>query len=271
MLRVVKGPTLTLYLSGSDLTKNMPAKNIVKEYIREGYYHIYNRGVEKRNIFLEESDCNVFLFYLKMYLSPIEELQKLFASANNLNLRLRRYLNKNLSQEIDLLSFGLMPNHFHFQIKQHTETGMIKLMRRVITSYVMYFNNKYQRVGALFQGRYKARIIETDAQLLHLSRYIHLNARGITSPIDFKKFSSYDYYLGKKSASWIKPQEILSFFSQKKHSRLGRTLTEANDRVGPNRKPQQLLSYESFVENYFKESKNIIKNIILESDDETII
>ncbi|MBI3385199.1 hypothetical protein HY030_03345 [Candidatus Gottesmanbacteria bacterium] len=57
----------------------MPSKNIVKTYIENGYYHIYNRGVEKRDIFLHESDCIRFLFYMKIYLSPIEEIEKLIS------------------------------------------------------------------------------------------------------------------------------------------------------------------------------------------------
>jgi len=149
----------------------MPARNIVKSYIENGYYHIYNRGVEKRDIFLDEQDCKVFLHYLKLYLSPIEELREL----NLPGLRILRFIRLNLSQEVNLLAFSLMPNHIHLQIKQTTKDGIVKFMRRLSTSYVMYFNRKYQRVGALFQNTYKAVLIESDPHLLHLSRYVHLN------------------------------------------------------------------------------------------------
>src|SRR3990167_6729479 len=136
----------------------MPSENIIKDYIEDGYYHIYNRGVEKREIFLDEQDCTVFLHYLKLYLSPIEELKQLDLPG----LRVLKFIRLNLSQEIDLQSFALMPNHIHLQVKQQTIDGIVKLMKRLATAYVMYFNKKYRRVGSLFQNRYKAALVKTD-------------------------------------------------------------------------------------------------------------
>lgn len=224
----------------------MPSKNIVKQYVKNGYYHIYNRGVEKRTIFLDEQDCIIFLHYLKLYLSPIDELKQL----NLPGLRISKFIRLNLSQEIDLLAFTLMPNHIHIQIKQKTSDGIIKLMKRLTTAYVMYFNRKYKRVGSLFQNRYKAALIETDEYLLHLSRYIHLNPVKIISKIvNFRDFSSYPYYLGQRHASWVKPQEILGYFrsAQKKDFK-------------------DILSYQSFVEDYKESSVEILRSLILEED-----
>ncbi|OGE37870.1 hypothetical protein A3B45_03165 [Candidatus Daviesbacteria bacterium RIFCSPLOWO2_01_FULL_39_12] len=224
----------------------MPSKNIIKDYIEDGYYHIYNRGVEKRTIFLDEQDCIVFLHYLKLYLSPIEELKQLDLPG----LRIAKFIRLNLSAEIDLLAFALMPNHIHLQIKQKTTDGIVKLMKRLATAYVMYFNKKYLRVGSLFQNTYKATLIETDEYLLHLSRYIHLNPAKITHKIiNFKEFSSYPYYLGQKQASWIKPQEILSYFRSAQRKDL-----------------KDILSYQSFVENYKESSAEILGPLILEED-----
>jgi len=222
----------------------MPAKNIIKTYIENGYYHIYNRGIEKREIFLDEQDCEVFLHYLKLYLSPKDELEKL----NQFGMRTRRFIPLNLSQEIDLLSFTLMPNHIHLLIKQYTKEGIVKFMQRLSTSYVMYFNKKYQRVGSLFQNTYKAILIESDSYLLHLSRYIHLNSiKSDSSKVNFTNFSSYPYYLGNKEASWIRPQQILVYFktSQRKD------LTD-------------VLSYQSFVEEYQEESGKVLGDLTLE-------
>lgn len=172
----------------------MPSRNIIKQYIENGYYHIYNRGVEKRDIFLDEQDCAVFLHYLKLYLSPIEELKQLDLPG----LRIQRFIYLNLSHEIVLLAFALMPNHIHLLIKQKTVDGIVKLMKRLATGYVMYFNKKYQRVGGLFQNRYKAVLIQSDPHLLHLSRYIHLNPANIdTTSINFNDFTSYSYYIGQ--------------------------------------------------------------------------
>ncbi len=223
----------------------MPARNIVKQYIENGYYHVYNRGVEKREIFLDQQDCIVFLHYLKLYLSPPEELLK----ENLPGIKIQRFIQLNLSTEIDLLAFSLMPNHIHLQIKQSTKDGLTKFMRRLATSYVMYFNKKYKRVGGLFQNRYKAAFIESEPYFLHLSRYIHLNPFNITSPVNFIEFSSYPYYLGKKQAVWIKPQEILSYFhsSQRKDFK-------------------DILSYQSFVEDYKEDSCQILGELTLEDD-----
>ena len=220
----------------------MPARNVVKDYVENGYYHLYNRGVDKRDIFLDEQDCVVFLHYLRMYLSPVEELLE----GNRLGSRIQRLISLNLSKEIDLLSFSLMPNHIHFQVKQYTRDGITKLMRRVITSYVMYFNKKYKRVGTLFQGIYKAAFIRSEWHHLHLSRYIHLNPIKVRSPVNFMNFSSYPYYLRKKQVSWIKPEEILSYFKNANKEGL-----------------QDILSYQSFVEDYLGDSSQI-EDLVLE-------
>ncbi len=224
----------------------MPSKNIIKQYVENGYYHIYNRGVEKREIFLDEQDCLIFLHYLKLYLSPIEELKQLDLPG----LRISRFIRLNLSTEIDLLAFALMPNHIHLQIKQKTSNGIVKLMKRLATAYVMYFNKKYLRVGSLFQNTYKATLIETDEYLLHLSRYIHLNPAKVThKKINFREFSSYPYYLGQKQASWIKPQEILSYFRSAKRKNL-----------------KDILSYQSFVEDFKESSTEVLGPLILEDE-----
>ena len=224
----------------------MPSKNIIKEYVENGYYHIYNRGVEKRDIFLDEQDCAIFLHYLKLYLSPIEELKQLDLPG----LRILKFIRLNLFQEIDLQSFALMPNHIHLQIKQTTIDGIVKLMKRLTTAYVMYFNRKYKRVGSLFQNRYKAVLIETDSYLLHLSRYIHLNPANVNhQKNNFKDFSSYPYYLGQRHASWIKPEEILGYFRSAQRKDL-----------------KDIFSYQSFVEDYKESSAGILGPLILEEE-----
>lgn len=228
----------------------MPSKNTIKQYVENGYYHIYNRGVEKRTIFKDTQDCEVLLHYLKMYLSPVEELRELAKQQQYPGTRLQRFLPLNLSKEINLLSFSLMPNHIHLQIKQHTKEGIIKFMRRILTSYAVYFNKKYERVGALFQSKYKAAIIASDEYLLHLSRYIHLNPIKLGSlPINFVDFSSYPYYLGKKQASWVKPQEILSYFKSAQRQSL-----------------KDIFSYQSFVEDYLEDSREVLGGLTLEDE-----
>ena len=124
----------------------------------------------------------------------------------------------NFSDIISLVSYCLMPNHFHFLIKQKTDTAIDSFMRSLGTRYTMYFNKKYKRVGSLCQGVYKAVLIDTDIQLLHLSRYIHQNPRALASQglslQGYNQPSSLIDFLGKRNTSWVHPEDILAFFSK---------------------------------------------------------
>lgn len=188
----------------------MPHKHIVKTYVAEGHYHVYNRGVEKRVIFLDDQDYRVFLHLLKHYLSPFKQDAGHPLSEIPDHTIVRPRPLSSLSEEVDLLAYCLMPNHFHLLIKQLTPDGMPKLLQRVSTTYSMYFNKRHDRVGHLFQGAYKAALITEDEYLLHLSRYIHLNPAELTG-LDLVSYpySSYPYYLDAKKAEWVKPEFIL--------------------------------------------------------------
>ena len=193
----------------------MPSRNSTKTYIENGYYHIYNRGVEKRKIFLDQQDYSVFLSYLKDYLLPKneKELYEILSADNTSSKEKDKALKflhlNNFSQEITLLAHCLMPNHFHFFVKQKSINTIDRFMNSLATRYTMYFNRKYKRVGSLYQDVYKAVLINNEAQFLHISRYIHKQA------IDLKNQPcSYPEYLGLRQTSWIKPDEILSYFSR---------------------------------------------------------
>lgn len=208
----------------------MPARNRTKQYIEDGYYHIYNRGVEKRLIFLDEQDYAIFLSYLKTYLLPKNErdlLEKL--SDPNISYAEKDYILKllrlnNFYGEITLLAYGLMPNHFHFFIKQKGSKSMDKFMQSLGTRYTMYFNRKYKRVGSLYQDTYKAVSIENDQQFIYLSKYIHkqtlihqsserIDPKGRTLRTQ-QQPSSYPEYLGRRKTEWVHPEEILAYFSK---------------------------------------------------------
>ncbi len=179
----------------------MPSRNTIKEFEAGGYYHVYNRGVEKRIIFVDDQDYTVFLGLLKKYLAGEEDARK------------NRHPYSRLDGEVKLLAYCLMPNHFHLLISQNTGDGITKLMRRLATGYAMYFNHRYNRVGTLFQGRYKASKINTDPYLLHISRYIHLN------PKDYKEwpYSSFQYYQSTRiPPKWLNTLEILDIFGTRK-------------------------------------------------------
>lgn len=193
----------------------MPTKNTIKTYVEDGYYHAYNRGVEKRKIFMDKQDYAVFLHFLKMYLTPPSELLSMF---ENQRIRIR----KTFDEEIELLAFCLMPNHFHLLLRQTELTSMTEFLRGLLTSYSMYFNKKYERVGSLFQGIYKAAFVSKDDYLLQLSKYIHRNPQEIMAGFNPAKkleeyeYSSYPYYLGKKKAKWVNTDFVLSYFKSNK-------------------------------------------------------
>lgn len=228
----------------------MPNKNSLKQYTDKGYYHIYNRGVEKRLIFQEPQDYFVFLSYLKEYLVPKneEELREKLSDSNTSYKEKDKIIKalrlNNFASEINLLAYCLMPNHFHFLINQNSRISIDKFMNSLATRYSMYFNRKYKRVGSLYQDVYKAVLVTTDEQLLHLTRYIHKQALALQGDAWERRMSeqpsSYLDYIGKRKTEWVKPDEILSFFS----------------------KTNQKLSYEAFVKQ--ETDLGIINKIILE-------
>lgn len=202
----------------------MPGGNARKQYVDNTYYHIYNRGVEKRVIFQDAQDYAVFLGYLEQYLLPKdeEEMNKLLSNPNTSYKErediLRLFRLNNFADEITIVAYCLMPNHFHFLVYQKNADSIDKFMNSLATRYTQYFNKKYQRVGPLYQGVYKAVMVETDPQLLHLTRYIHKQALATSGqawmPNAMGQPCSYPEYLGKRKTEWVHPEEILKFFSK---------------------------------------------------------
>lgn len=192
----------------------MPAKNSIKQYIEDGYYHLYNRGVEKRLIFMDMQDYAVFISYLKEYLLPKdgnamrEKLTDTNISSRERDKIIKTLRLNNFSSEISLLAYCLMPNHFHFLVKQKSAQSIDIFMQSLSTRYTMYFNRKYTRVGSLCQAVYKASLVDNDEYLLHLSGYIHKQA------INLNQASSYPEYAGERNTEWIKSEEILNYFSK---------------------------------------------------------
>lgn len=170
----------------------MPNRNIVKMYDINSYYHIYNRGVEKRKIFLDDQDYAVFLSLLK------RRLDACFVVGS----RGREY--DWLANEVEVVAFCLMPNHFHLLLYQIEIDSVTKLLRAVCSSYVTYFNKKYNRIGSLFQSSFKAVGANRNDYLLYLTRYIHRNPQNYIK----WEWSSLDYWLGKKEANWVKPYRL---------------------------------------------------------------
>jgi len=194
-----------------------------KKYYQGGYYHIYNRGVEKRNIFLNKNDYERFL--LSAELSVGKE------SVGNIRDYLRFYHKSDLGFSlsptygnesdgiIDIICYYLLPNHYHLIVKELHEGGVSKFLQRLITGYTKYFNNKYERTGVLFQGKTKSRLINSDEYLLWLSVYVNCNCQvhKIAKARDYNWSSFRDYIGLEESKIKIVKDNILSNFSNQKY------------------------------------------------------
>lgn len=174
----------------------MPSRNIIKIDVPHSYYHVYARGHGRQAIFREDEDYRVFLNLFKRHLS-IEETTDNYG---------KPYVH--LRGSLELLCYCLMTNHFHLLLYQEDEGAMQRLMRGIMTSYSRYFNKKYDSSGALFESRYKASRISSEAYLMHISRYIHLN------PEDWRAYpySSIHAYFGVGQPEWLQQSRVTALF-----------------------------------------------------------
>lgn len=176
----------------------MPTRHIVKIYVADHYYHVFNRGVNLSKIFVDEQDYRYFesLLARHLYSEP---------SNDKASKAYRDY-----SADVQLNAYCLMGNHFHLLLHQSTEIGVRALMTSVLTAYTMYFNCRHGRRGPLFESTFKAVIILEDSQLMHISRYIHLNHSNYrTWP-----HSSYKDYINS-CRKWVNPKPIIELFGNR--------------------------------------------------------
>jgi len=139
-------------------------------FVQKEYYHIYNRGVDKRNIFTEPKELLRFLKSVKEF-NTVELLDSIAENERRTN----RELNSRPKKLVNIVAYCLNQNHFHFILEPLVNEGVQKFMHRLSTGYTNYFNEKHKRNGALFQGRYKAKHISSNEYLLHLGVYVNLN------------------------------------------------------------------------------------------------
>lgn len=183
-------------------------------------YHVFNRGVASSPIFNGVRDYKRFLELIYFY--RFSEANISFSRYLDLSSDLRQeYLTKleNESKKLlEIYSYCLMPNHFHFLIKQLVDDGIKTTFAKVQNAYAKYFNLKNKRFGPLFQSRFKAKLIERDENLLHVSRYIHLNpcTSFLIEPCELTNYSwsSYPEYLSRRNKSFVNTDFILKFFSK---------------------------------------------------------
>jgi putative transposase len=175
------------------------------------FYHVFNRGVEKRQIFSSPRDYERFLqtIYYYQFSGPKPKL------STYKRFKFKEFYSN--PKIVEIICYCLMPNHFHFLLKQIKENGIREFMSKLSNSYTKYFNTKHNRVGPLWQGQFKAVSVETGEQLVHLSRYIHLNpvVARLTKNLDSFEYSSYKDFVGLGNDSFCFPDPILGFFTDK--------------------------------------------------------
>ncbi len=254
-------------------------------FANEEFYHIFNRGVDKREVFLDEEDYLRFLTCLREF-NRSDAIGSLYAkSFKDKRAKQRENLEakppigglaskfSSLDQPlVEINVYCLNPNHYHLMLKQLSEDGIRKFMQKIGTAYTMYFNKKYDRSGSLFQGPFKAIHIDSNEYLLHLSVYINRNyfihgyagcdiseakppIGGLASeisPSEWKYCSAADY-LGQRNGTLCKKEIILDQFS-------GRGSSNPTKGV-----ELPVSSYAEFLEanaDYFKEKKELEKYIL---------
>lgn len=134
------------------------------------YYHVFNRGVERRDVFCDDDDLARFLLSMRCF-NTEEPIGSLYEHGFTKNEK----ATTRPSPIVDILAYCLNPNHYHLVLFQRAERGIPRFMQRLGTGYTNYFNEKYERTGSLFQGTYKAVHITSNEQLLHTSVYVNLN------------------------------------------------------------------------------------------------
>lgn len=188
-------------------------------FANETFYHVYNRGVEKRTIFKSSKDYLRFLETINFY--------RFYPSPRKLSTHIKfdfPPIPKHITQKqlVKIICFCLMPNHFHLLIQQLEEKGISEFMRRILDSFTRYFNVKYERVGPLLQGPFKAKLVDSDEYLLQLTKYIHRNPLKLprwAGNLDEYTFSSYAGYLNKKrNYEFSEPEFVLEYFGNSRET-----------------------------------------------------
>ncbi len=169
----------------------------------ECLYHIYNRGVEKRKIFLEDKDYFRFIHDLFEFndIAPAGKFStKRTIGGSTSDSKKRKLI-------VEILAFCLMPNHFHLLLRQISDNGIVKFMQKLGTGYTMYFNQKYKRTGVLSQGKFKSILVNNEKHFFYLPYYIHLNPLDLIMP----------QWKEKGIKNWKEAKKFLEFYRWSSH------------------------------------------------------
>lgn len=196
----------------------MPGRKIplVTDYV----YHVINRGITSLSTFLNQKDYQRGLESIFYYQN--QNLPLRYSYFLRLPIKQKAAILKGLETErkfiVEIIAFSLMPNHLHLLLKQTQDNGISNYVSNLTNSYTRYFNTKHKRVGPLFQGKFKAVRIETDEQLIHVSRYIHLNVyssgvvKNIEGLINYP-YSSLPEYLAPQKLNQCQKELVLDQFN----------------------------------------------------------
>lgn len=190
-------------------------------FINNGIYHVLNRGIERGLIFKTINDKQRFLEAVEFYKhNPSLKFSYYRRLLSKEKGKILIDIKKTFKPLVDILAFSLMPNHFHFLLRQLQNKGTQLFMGNFQNSYVKYFNTKYRRKGPLFQSAFKSVPVKTDEQLIHVSRYIHLNpvSSNIIQIRDLKSYpwTSFHYYFYPTKKSFITSNVIMGYFKTKR-------------------------------------------------------
>ncbi|MBI2595464.1 transposase [Candidatus Daviesbacteria bacterium] len=190
-------------------------------FANEGIYHVFNRGLDRRPTFTNKWEFDRAKKLVKFYRHkdiPIR-FSKLIQQPEDIRNKILEDLYKS-DRLVDILSFCLMPNHFHFLLKQNVDKGIATFVANFTNAYTKYFNTRNTRIGPLFQGIFKAVLVENDEQLVHVSRYIHLNpvVSSIIETDELKNYpwSSYPEYLSQSDDEIAGKALVLNMFKSPK-------------------------------------------------------
>jgi putative transposase len=180
-----------------------------KTFAAGEYYHVFNRGNGKGDIYLNPEDYKIFLYRLNENLFPEPKLEALVPGAPLIYQR--KLLPKGA---FSLICYCLMPNHFHMLIRQNSDVKISKFIQKLCTGYAVYFQKKYEHTGHLFQGAFKAIHIESESYLMWLSAYIHQNpaTAGLVTSLEDYPWSSYLDFIGKRNGKLCSKDVILKNF-----------------------------------------------------------
>ncbi|KKU53108.1 MAG: hypothetical protein A3F26_00980 [Candidatus Ryanbacteria bacterium RIFCSPHIGHO2_12_FULL_47_12b] len=157
-------------------------------FVNGEFYHIFNRGVEKRKIFLEKADFERFLRGIEVF-----NARDPIGSIHEYSFRTKLGNPVAKSRLVNVVCYCLNPNHYHIVLEQVVDGGISTYMHRLSTGFTQYFNHKYKRSGVLFQGKFKSVPIVSNNQLLHVSAYVNLNDRvhGLHPNISISSWNEY--------------------------------------------------------------------------------